>query len=136
MKRLFVILLGISTLCLLAWSSAAYSYTYTFSSLDFPGSYSTAAFGINNSGQIVGGYAEQPGIGHSFLLSGGTYSSFDPNGTPTSYAIGINDSGLIVSNHNSHGYLKNGSGYTDLYYANPTNANGINKLGHIVGGIR
>jgi len=42
---------------------------------------STVAYGINNSGQIVGSYTNASGA-HGFLLSGGTYTTLDdPLGT-------------------------------------------------------
>jgi uncharacterized membrane protein len=137
MKRLCFFLQGIAIITMLAWSNAAYSYNFTFTSLDYPGSSSTTALGINNSGQIVGGYGV-PGGGHSFLLSGGSYSSFDPPfATLSSGAAGINNSGQIVGGYQyaTHGYLLSGGNYTDISaYNHWTTSNDINDSGQIVGG--
>jgi len=62
---------------------------YTFTTLDVPGSPSTSAYGINNSGQVVGVYEEPlaPRF-HAFLLSGGAYTSFDVPGSTGTAAYG------------------------------------------------
>ncbi|HUL71374.1 MAG TPA: hypothetical protein VLT17_14190 [Gemmatimonadales bacterium] len=40
----------------------------TFRTVDIPGATTTFAFGINDRGQIVGGYADAQGMFHAFLL--------------------------------------------------------------------
>src|SRR5205085_7477310 len=69
-----------------------------FTTLDVPGSTLTLAHGINDSGQIVGGYdhAGPGGIRHGFLLSGGSYTLFDVPGSTLTNANGINNLGQIA----------------------------------------
>src|SRR5713101_4355978 len=69
---------------------------FTFTTIDFPSSTGTDAFGINDSGQMVGEYLSG-GTDHGFLLSGGIFSTIDGPGSPTiTSATGINDSGQVV----------------------------------------
>jgi probable HAF family extracellular repeat protein len=78
----------------------------TFNTFDDPSALTgtTYAYGINDTGQIVGWYYDGSGNGgnHGFLLSGGTYTTLDypgaisPHGTSATWAYGINDLGQIV----------------------------------------
>jgi len=79
----------------------------TFNTFDDPAALpgTTYAYGINDTGQIVGWYYDGSGNGgdHGFLLSGGTYTTLDypgaispSHGTPATFAYGINDLGQIV----------------------------------------
>jgi uncharacterized membrane protein len=65
-----------------------------FASLDVPGSISTQAFGINNRGQITGGYRDASGRQRGFLRDGHRYQTLDTPGG--NIASGINDRGEIV----------------------------------------
>jgi hypothetical protein len=49
---------------------------YIFTLIDYPGATHTYAYGINDSGQIVGAYYVG-GLSHGFTWSGGVYTSFD-----------------------------------------------------------
>jgi probable HAF family extracellular repeat protein len=109
-------------------------------SFDVPGAYSTAATGINNSGQIVGTYTESSGKAHGFLKYRDTLVSFDYPGARSTDALGINDSGQIVGTYfdatnGLHGFIKDGDKFTSLDFpdATFTAAYGINNLGQIVG---
>src|SRR6266568_1719230 len=90
---------------------------FTYTTIDDPsGTYVTAAYGINDAGQIVGYYQ---GIDiHSFLYSGGTYTNIDdPDGPNTAH--GINSAGQIVgyyldSSGHPQGFLYNGGTYTNI----------------------
>lgn len=89
----------------------------TFSSLDYPSAPDAFALGINNSGQIVGGWCDSGGFCHGFLRSAaGIFSRIDyPGGSTFTQANGINDAGQIVgAYHNStgfdHGFLHYGAG--------------------------
>jgi probable HAF family extracellular repeat protein len=103
---------------------------YQFTSLDGNG-----AFGINNSGQIVGESFDTANMPHGFLVSGESYTTIGPPGSFSSAAYGINDSGQIVGQYNNHGFLLSGGGYTtiDPPGSSVTWAYGINNAGQIVG---
>jgi probable HAF family extracellular repeat protein len=116
----------------------------------------TFAYGINNSGQIVGYYTNGAGFAptfHGFLYSGGAYTTFDDPlaskgigfvlfGTE---AYGISNSGLIVGGYtpdNTQIQVKGGSfllsGGTYAVLDEPsafatTAVTGINSLGQFVG---
>jgi len=110
-------------------------------SFDVPGARDTAAFGINNAGQIVGTWDEGiPGISHGFLKYRDTLLSFDYPGALSTSATGINDSGVIVgtysdANNHFHGFIKDGDTFASLDFPDSqfTFANGINNLGQVVG---
>ena len=55
----------------------------------------TAAYGINDTGQIVGTYFNASGS-HGFLKDGSTYTTLDVPGATDTQAFGINDTGQIV----------------------------------------
>src|SRR5262245_43253210 len=102
MKHLFCGLMALGLLVGLAGDAKA-QQTYSFSTLDVPGSVHTEALGIDDLGQIVGGFVDNTG-GHGFLLDNGTYTTLDV------WATGINDSGQILG---LGGLLDNGN-YTPL----------------------
>lgn len=118
-----------------------------------PGGISSAAYSINNAGQVVGAssYADSFGGVHGFLYSGGKMVDLMGPATATgpftyiqSVAYGINSSGQVV------GKVEVGSYYQAFLYSggsmtnigalggsptgyNASQANGINDLGQIVG---
>ena len=55
-------LLLVFVLCAIAVLSPVKSVSTSFSSIDAPGAQFTAAFGINNKGQIVGSYSNIVGL--------------------------------------------------------------------------
>lgn len=131
------------------------SYTYTL--LNFPGTYYTYANGVNPGAttlktKIVGGYsaANDPEGGFGFLahVSGKkivteSYEAVNyPHEPPLQAALGINDSGEIVGTYEDssgvyHGYELSGGRFTTLNVpfagAEGTNAEGLNNSGEIVG---
>jgi probable HAF family extracellular repeat protein len=64
--------------------------------LDVPGSIWTQPFGINDRGQISGGYYDAEGKQHGFLFERGSYKTLDAPGRTDNIAWGINDRGEIV----------------------------------------
>jgi probable HAF family extracellular repeat protein len=118
----------------------------TYTAINFPGAETTAAFGINDHGTIVGIYQVSDGHGgfsqHGFVYSNGTYTTFDYPGSPSTYLGGINNSGQIVGLfcdagcQVGHGFLVTGSTYTQIDYpgALGSGAYGINNNGIVVGG--
>ena len=114
----------------------------TFTTIDVPGAFSTQAFGINKSGDIVGGYSTTLTDSHAFLLSGGTFTTFDGPGTFTR-AEDIDQAGDIVGSYrdavtgNDHGFLLlANSTFTTIDDPDATlgtRINGINSAGTMVG---
>jgi probable HAF family extracellular repeat protein len=122
----------------------------TYFTLDDPSAtLGTQAFGINNSGQIVGAYVNASGT-HGFLYDP-TSNMFPPyftlndplaTGPEGTTASGINASGQIVGYYQDgglrhHGFLLSGGAYTTLddpsAAGGDTFAEGINSSGQIVG---
>ena len=98
----------LSLACLLITAPAAYSAT--FRTFDFPGSTQTQANGINNAGDIVGGYIDSAHVAHGFLLSRGRFTTIDFPGATLTDAHGITPSGQIVGTYidaadKGHGFL-------------------------------
>jgi probable HAF family extracellular repeat protein len=69
---------------------------YTFTNIDVPGAASTYAYGINNSGQVVGNYLVHNIDDHGFLYSAGNFTTIDFAGAYITQPYGINDRGEIV----------------------------------------
>jgi hypothetical protein len=70
----------------LSFALCASGQNGTFTAIDFPGAPSTLAWGINNSGDIVGSYM-LGNISHGFRLSGGQFVTIDyPGAIHTSAA--------------------------------------------------
>jgi hypothetical protein len=63
---------------------------------DVPGSIWTQPFGINDRGQITGGYYDAAGKQHGFLLERGRYKTLDAPGRTDNIAWGINNHGQVV----------------------------------------
>ncbi len=94
--------------------------TFTFTDI---GTYS-AAYGINNSGQVVGVASILDGTEHAFFYSNGTMYDLGTLGGTKSQANAINDDGQIVGSS----YTSNGSKHAFLY------SNGVmNDLGTLAG---
>jgi uncharacterized membrane protein len=67
-----------------------------FTRFDVPGSVFTQPFGINNRGEISGGYYDAAGRMHGFLLSNGKFRRLDVPGRSGTLAIDVNDRGEVV----------------------------------------
>src|SRR5215470_867544 len=94
--KLYCTLIG-----LLLLASSVQATTYTFSSFDYPGAFLTVANGINNNGDIVGGYQLSPDFlpNSAYLLGrGGAFTTINLPVLDAfrTVANGINDSGTIV----------------------------------------
>jgi len=66
-----------------------------YSQLDIPGSTQTEAYGINNSGDIVGRYRDTGGVDHGYLLRNGVVTTIDYVG-PDTYVWGVNSGDTVV----------------------------------------
>ena len=139
--RIYVISLAvILTVPFVFLPNAALATEYSFTPIDVPGASYTYAFGINESGIIVGYYGNATGGEHGYLYSGGNLTyPIDVPGASYTYAFGINDSGIIVGYYidatGQHGYLYDGVKFTpiDVPGASYTVVLGINDSGIIVG---
>ncbi len=67
-----------------------------FTTVEFPGSSSTDAIGINDKGDVVGLYVDSSGVQHGFVKKGSKYSSIDVTGGTDTEAWGINNSGQMT----------------------------------------
>jgi len=115
--------------------------TFTFTTFKIPGAQSTAIYGINNAGSIVGSFVDGGGVRHGFRLVGGKMKKIDdPNGTGT-YCFGINDKGWIVgwyansTSHNAQAFLYQEGTFSDIGPAGSTGSQaiGINDHGDVNG---
>ena len=116
--------------------------------IDYPGAIVTWPLGVNNSGTVVGYYADNAGI-HGFVFQGagatGRFTSVDVPGSIQTELHGINNRGVTVgvywdSAGNQHGFMHRGRDFTKGYttinvsFADCcTSALGINTRGDIVG---
>ena len=75
--------------------------------IDPPSTY-TEPHGINDRGQIVGGFIDSTGL-HGFLDIAGNFTQLDVPGSTFTDALGINDRGQIVGDFEDstgvHGFL-------------------------------
>jgi uncharacterized membrane protein len=106
------------------------------------GTHTSFARGINNHGDIVGGYAGSDGKEHGFMIHQGKLSTFD---VPFRAAVGtqlnaINDAGAIVGvwvdgAFKGHGFIYADGNFSNLQYpaSRDTTPFGINSKGDIVG---
>jgi len=108
--------------------------SYVYSTFDVPFGYFTRAYGINDSGQIVGTY--EGGTG-GFLFSGGSFTPLNQPGSAGTFPYGINNSGQIAgfAGASPHAFLLSGGSYTTLRVPGSilSYAQGINASGQIVG---
>ena len=104
--------------------------------------FGTAAFGINDSGQIVGSFVVSGPLFQGYVYSGGNYTILSaPGATGGTVAIGINDAGQVVgwtsylSGAPTQGFLYSGGNFIPLNVPGASNtfAWGINNAGQIAG---
>ena len=118
--------------------------SFTFGMIDFPGQMDSGAFGVNDKGEMTGGYGTQmvgDGVSnHGFLLKGTKFTEIDYPGAAYTEPNGMNDSGAIVGQYgvslsDEQGFELVGKTYTTIDYpgATLTSANAINKSGEITG---
>jgi probable HAF family extracellular repeat protein len=123
-------------LSLLAFTSIAFCQTLQYTSFQFSQGI-TEAYGVNNSGDIVGVYAPG-GYGSGFLDLQGHVQSVGCVGRYDTQANGINDNGVVVGwcpGNPEESYIYENGEYTYVVYphAEVTWFAGINNSGEIVG---
>ena len=97
----------------------------------------TIVRGINDAGQIVGGYEDAKQVWHGFIYSGGTYTTIDdPLGT-NSIVTGITDSGEIAGSYEDskgveHGFVAGPPLYVSSTTAATDTGATIINAGHLV----
>ena len=113
--------------------------------LHAPGSMgATTPFGINTTGDVVGGFTAKNGATEGFLYAGGKYTVLaGPPGTDGFVrGLGINSARTTVivgdyktSDNRFHGYMYESGHYTNFDYNSTTSSGifGINDTGDIVG---
>ena len=111
-------------------ASAATTETFVPTTIHYPGSTSTAARGINNSGEVVGTYScavacVNPQTGetstagtHGFLLQDGVYTRIDVPGGANTTPRGVSEQGAVVGHYNV-GAVTHGFVYADGNYIYP-----------------
>jgi hypothetical protein len=115
---------------------AATTETFVPTTIHYPGSTSTAARGVNNSGDVVGTYAcatacvnpltgeiSAPGGTHGFLFQDGVYTRIDvpADGRTQTVARGIGVQGIIVGHYTAAG-VQHGFAYFLGRYVYPIDA--------------
>lgn len=120
--------------------NAEYGFQYqdgVYTQLSVPGSRATYAEGVNNVGEIVGGYHDHSDVEYGFLFDGSTYQTLDVPGAANCAALGINNNGEITFQCSSYGLngsvLYSGFSYIVLQYprAVVTYAYGHNDAGDV-----
>jgi probable HAF family extracellular repeat protein len=111
---------------------------YTITPFDVPGSTSTNALGINNSGQIVGYYTDSAGAQHGFLDTNGAFTTlpFVPTGiNNVGQIVGLSGNNLILDTNDTitNIALTALPGFIGLPSIVSENVPKINDLGQIVG---
>jgi probable HAF family extracellular repeat protein len=128
-------------------TNAFLNTTGSFSNTNYPNASYTEAWGINNTGAIVGFYAKTSGDGfHGYTNIKASFTSFDypgsvnPVSAGATYPFAINDSGEITgyyvdANGQTHGFTNTNGTLMSFDYpgVNFTQAQGINNKGEIVG---
>jgi hypothetical protein len=110
MKRITLAAAGLIALGLTAEADEP---SLRFTTIDFPGSVATTAFGINERGEVVGSYTDSSNKTHGFVRIGELFRSVDFPGAVLTQARGISPAGEIVGSYrlpgepsvNFHGYL-------------------------------
>jgi probable HAF family extracellular repeat protein len=78
-----------------------------WTTLSVPGSTSTEAYGINDSGQIVGRYTTGADfdhrVNHGFLYSNGAYYTIDVFGATSTWLRDISNDGKIIAQYQANG---------------------------------
>jgi hypothetical protein len=104
------------------------------------GTIETLAFGINDSGVVVGSYLDSAAIYHGYMYQAGAYVSFDPPGSTATAAASITDDGIVCGNYTdasgqTHGFTMSGGAFTVYDYPEAASSVvvGVGPGGEVVG---
>lgn len=123
-------------------ASANHAVTYSYQTLDYPGSSLTIFWGINDFGELAGQYAVNGGTSHAMAYRHGRFEALDPAlmGTYFSAAGGPNDLGQPFGGYTDaagaqHGFVISGKHVATVDFPGHLNANvdGLNDFGAIAG---
>jgi len=129
-SRAAFVLGSLTLLLCVRGASAATTESFVPTTIQYPGSTSTTARGINNSGEIAGTYScaaacinpitgETSTAGtHGFLLQDGVYTRIDVPGGSATTPRGISEQGAVVGHYNV-GAVTHGFVYADGHYSFP-----------------
>lgn len=145
MRKLISILIAMGSFLLCAPKEGS-TLNYSFMQMDVPSSSFTVPADINNSGDIVGRYAESGGDpqGKAFLFSDDSFTDITFPEAITTKVFGISNNGEIVGSYTlippepdtSHGYIRSVDGaFTTVDYpdAYQTYIRDINDAGDYIG---
>jgi len=126
--------------CYLQYPDHGFKYENgVFTEITFPGATSTGVFGINDAGDMVGGYFTN-GSPQAWLYRSGVYTTLNPPGSVGATALGINNSGVVVgtfydASNQLHGFTYQSGVFQQIDHPNATqtSASGINDQNEIVG---
>ena len=125
----------------LARVSGTRTVTETYKAVNYPHlPQDQIALGVNDSGQIVGGYYTSADVFYGYELSGGKFTTLSVPGGVGTLAVGINNFGEVVGYWSNggptQGFTLVGSTYTSFNYpgASDTLPISVNNEGEIVGG--
>jgi hypothetical protein len=83
--------------------------TQVLTSIDYPGSFESAVYGINKLGWYVGAWLDEKGITHGFANVNNSWVSYDYPGTHTFTQLdAINDSGVAAGDYYDFGSVDHG----------------------------
>jgi probable HAF family extracellular repeat protein len=123
------------------FAGSANAVNYSIIDLGTLGGSESKAYGINNSGQVVGFAQTSAGLYRAFLYTGGAMNDLGTLGGTQSYAFGINNVGEVVGygttgvGYTNHAFFYDGGSMNDLgtLGGQDSFANDINDAGQIVG---
>jgi probable HAF family extracellular repeat protein len=135
-----------------SYPQSQHGFTWTqgiFTTIDYPGATSGGAYGINDLGQIVGGFCNTGNVcggtilnptAHAFLDDHGTFTELDYPGAYETQANAINNAGQIAGVYNDitggpNSFVYQNGVYTNIDDPNAvwTNATAINNHGVAAG---
>jgi hypothetical protein len=113
-----------------------------FTEYDISSDVSTDLFGINDSGDLCGGFGSATQANEGFIDVDGIVTTFAVPGNTATYALGINSSDMIVGQGNdanfvAHGFVRRPTGALvypiDFPGASSTILNGVSDKGWVAG---
>lgn len=116
--------------------------TYSYRTLDYPGSSQTILWGINDLGELTGQYAIDGGTAHAFIHRNGRSEPLAPDtlGEYFSAAGGPNDLGVVYGAYadaagNQHGFRTHWGSIETVDFGHHLNSNvdGVTLFGTILG---